>query len=446
MNKLQRWCEWMMRRRYPALPMALGVGLCLSSLWVGLQADDLQLRAVIQGEYPDEGLPGNPWAPYTWLDGQPEHNLVWMDLGWMPWWTDLQSRAAFMRPLTALTLMIDFYLWPDHPVLIHVHSLIWYGLVIWAAAVLYRRLIGRDHAAWIVGLAAILFAIDDAHGMPAGWLANRNALIAALFGIGALIFHDRWRRDGWGPGLVLAPLALFAGLLGKEEAVATGGYLLAYAVFLERGALKSRVLSLLPYLAVAVVWLILHRGLGHGVSTSEVYVDPAVDPGRFLFRVTQYGPMLLLGQWTPLPADLSVGMSAGAFRVLWIAALLLLAVLTALFAKLLVRSPLARFWCLGMVLATVPVSAVFPGERSLMFVGLGAMGLLALWLGGSGDGAPASKPEPDRRRATQAARVVLIGIHLVLSSLLLPVTAGAMRVVGGIFTRPYETLPDDPEF
>ncbi|MCH7814179.1 MAG: hypothetical protein IID40_09185, partial [Planctomycetes bacterium] len=360
--------------------------------------------------------------------------------------TDPQCRAALMRPLTALTLMIDFHLWPDHPVFVHVHSLIWYALVIWAAAVLYRRLIGLDHAAWIVGLAAILFAIDDAHGIPAGWLANRNALIACFFGIGALIFHDCWRSDGWRPGLVLAPLALFAGLLGKEEAVSTGGYLLAYAVFLDRGALKSRLVSLLPYLAVGAVWLILHRGLGHGVSMSEVYADPAADPGRFVLRVMQYAPILLLGQWAPLPSDLSVALSAGGFRMVWIIALLVICALAALFAPLLTRNRVARFWCLGMVLATFPISAIFPGDRLLMFVGLGAMGLLALWLGESVVGSSVARTGSMGRRATRVAGVALIGVHLVLSPLLLPVMAGAMGVIGGIVTRPYETLPDDPEF
>jgi hypothetical protein len=37
-------------------------------------------------------------------------------------------------------------------------------------------------------LALWCFALDDAHAMPIAWLANRNALVSALFGI--LAFAD----------------------------------------------------------------------------------------------------------------------------------------------------------------------------------------------------------------------------------------------------------------
>jgi len=76
----------------------------------------------------------------------------------------------------------------------HLQSLLWFAGAVVAAAVFYRRLL---LPVWVAGLAALLFAIDDAHGMPAVWLANRNASIGVFFGLVALIAHDGWRRDGW---------------------------------------------------------------------------------------------------------------------------------------------------------------------------------------------------------------------------------------------------------
>jgi len=119
----------------------------------------------------------------------------------------------------------------------HLHSLAWLGAVVVVATLFYRRMFA---AAWIAGLAALLFAVDDAHGFPAVWLANRNALIGVFFGLLTLIAHDRWRRDGWWMGAVLAPLAFLLGLLSKESAVATGAYLVAYALFLDRGRWAAR--------------------------------------------------------------------------------------------------------------------------------------------------------------------------------------------------------------
>jgi len=229
--------------------------------------------------------------------------------------------------------MLDYRVWPKWPWLMHVQSLAWFGLLIWATAILYRRLIGRTHAAWIAALATLLFTLDDAHAFPAGWLANRNALLAGLFGILTLIAHDRWRHDGWRAGALWAPLALSAGLLCKEAAASTGGYLLAYAVFLDRARWRTRLLSLLPYLAVGVVWYGVYKALGFGVADSGVYVDPADDPIGFVRHVARYGPILLLGQWGLALSDLSVLWSASAFQVHWLCAVVYLTFVAVLLVR-----------------------------------------------------------------------------------------------------------------
>ena len=68
----------------------------------------------------------------------------------------------------------------------------------WIAAVLYRRLFGREGrgALWAAGLAALLYALDDAHSLSTAYLANRNALLATFFGLLSLYCHVRWRDDG----------------------------------------------------------------------------------------------------------------------------------------------------------------------------------------------------------------------------------------------------------
>jgi hypothetical protein len=39
----------------------------------------------------------------------------------------------------------------------------------------------------VAGMAALLFAVEDAHSMVAGWIANRNALLCLVFGVGSCI-------------------------------------------------------------------------------------------------------------------------------------------------------------------------------------------------------------------------------------------------------------------
>ena len=109
--------------------------------------------------------------------------------------------------------------WPHSAFLMYVHSFAWLGGLVAVATFIFRRVLGTT---WVAGLAALLFAVDDAHGFPAAWLANRKTLIGAFFGILALIAHDRWRRGEWRIGSLVAPLSLLLGLLAKESVAGVG--------------------------------------------------------------------------------------------------------------------------------------------------------------------------------------------------------------------------------
>jgi len=445
MNWLRRLCEWLLRHRHPVLVVAVGMALGLPSLWVGLQSDDLMIRAAVVRDPAYKWLCPSPWQPFTFLDGDPERNRMLMDLGWLNWWSYPRCRAAFLRPVTALTHIVDFRGWPRWPAWMHVQSLVWYGLLVWAVARLYRRLIGRAAPLWVAALASLLFAIDDAHGMPAGWLANRNSTLGALFGVLALLAHDRWRRDGWRPGAALGPVLLLVALLAKEEAASAAAYLLAYALFLDQGSWRRRAASLVPYLVVGVAWQAAYRWLGYGLDGLGVYSDPVSEPLRFARRVVSDAPVLLLGQFGVPASDTSLALSASAFRLHWLWALVYLGLVAAAVAPLVARRPLARFFALGAVLSVVPPCMAFPGERLLMYVGLGAMGLLALWLGGRAEGAAWQPASRWWRRLARVLAVVFVAVHLVIAPLTFPLNAYSMRFAGEMLAAAYHELSVEPE-
>ena len=182
MSRLQRWSEWIGRWRYPAVPILLGILLAAPSLIVGIQADDLFIRSAIIGSEQFGDISLSSWQPYMYMDGDPVRNHILIDHGWMPWWMDLHCSAALSRPLTALTLMWDYYVWPGYPVLMHVQSLMWYGLLIWAAAILYRRVIGQSLPFWVAVLATVLYAVDDARSR----LDARPELLSPLYRLPSL--------------------------------------------------------------------------------------------------------------------------------------------------------------------------------------------------------------------------------------------------------------------
>jgi len=365
-------------RRLPVIAALLGILLVLPSLGGGWATDDYYHQFAILGPGNARDLLRSPMEMFRFLDGDPDRTLKIMDMGLVPWWTYPGFKGVFWRPVTVVTHCLDYWLWPANALLMHAQSILWYGAVVAAVACLYRRLAST---AWVAGAAALLYAVDDAHGMPAGWLADRNALLATFFGILAVLAHDRWRRNGRKLGLAAGPLFLGLSLLSAEAGIGACAYLAAYAIAVDRGTWRTRCMSLAPYLAVVLVWRILWTSLGYGVMNSGYYVDPIGQPARFAASVLRYGPVLLLGQWAIPPSDLFLLLRPPAVTRLLLAAALFLTVLVIALTPLLRRERTARFWAIGMVLSLIPVCAAFPMDRLLLFVGVGAMGLLAQFLG-----------------------------------------------------------------
>lgn len=337
-------------------------------------SDDMLHRMTLLSASLPEALTGI----FVFLD--PSKNAQLMDSGILPWWTLETVRTAFFRPLAALTHWLDYQFWPNSAALMHAHSILWYGGVCALTALFYRRFLGRTVAA---GLAAFFFAADIAHIGCVASLAGRNALLALLFGLLTLLAHDWWRRDGRRVGALLAPLCLGLSLLSAEAGVGTGAYLLAYAVFLDRGTRRQRLGSLIPYAAVVVIWRLVYQCLGYGAWGSGFYVDPGREPLRFAAGILERAPVLLLGQWSVPEPGVYALLSTWASRAYLLVALLSVVLVGVMLGPLLRKDRLARFWGLGMLLSVIPACAIsLPSGRLLIFAGLGAMGLMAQFIVG----------------------------------------------------------------
>lgn len=411
--------------------------LALPSLWVGWQLDDYWHRMMIRGWPGYPGLYTSFWDQFTFGDGNPERTQRFLDYGFFPWWHELKSCTQPWRPIGTLTHWFDYVVWPESPLAMHLHSLVWFGAMVAAATVLYRRLLTP---AWVAGAAALMFALDDAHGWAVGWLANRNAISSAFFGILTLIAHDQWRRDDSRVGAFFAPIWFVLAMLSAEASLAVCAYLFAYAVFLEpefrqehslpadAGGWKRYVLArgtamsaLAPYIAVAVLWQVFYNVLGFGAWGLGLYIDPGRDPLRFLGAVVERGPFLLLGQWAFPPSDIYIWLSDAGQRWIWLVAILVLTLFAGVMIPLLWRNASARFWTVGMVGALVPVCSTLPQDRLLFFIGLGAFPLIAQFLGSVFD-ADTPSGKVFRKLAVSVA-VALVLIHGPMAAVALPIRA-----------------------
>ena len=420
------------RPRHPLLLAALAVALSLPALGLGFQLDDHYLRLALSRPPQDPAWARPPGDVFAFFRGDPAFTRQAREHASVPWWADERLQLAFWRPLSGLTHGLDFALWPRSPALMHAHSLLWLGACVAAAAALFGRL---GLAPAVAGLAGLLFALDDGHGTPAAWIANRNALVASFFGLLCLLAHHRWRAEGWRPGALLAPLCLALGLLGGEMAVATGGYLLAHALFLERGPWRARLASLAPGALVGLGWALLYRAQGYGTRHSVLYVDPLGSPLEFAGALLERGPILFFGQFA-LPADLHGALSPAGRQAFWLAACALLVAVGALLWPLLRADRVARFLAAGLLLSLVPAAATFPSSRLLVMASLGGAGLVAQWLVRAWAG-PA-------RGLTRVAAWAAVALHLVLAPLGLLGAASGVDLLGQVPTRAAATLPSEP--
>ncbi len=408
--------------RIPAVVTVLAIVLSLPALWCGLQFDDTRQWLVLQDADHPINLYRSPFTMFHFADGIPDNAQHFMDLGFYPWWTLKTVKLTFCRPITILTHIFDHWLWPNCYPLMHLHSLLWMAALVAVVALLYRRVMG---ACWVAGLAALLYAMDEGHSMPVGWIANRNGLIAACFGLLTVLLHTHWRRCGNPAAMLLGLVSLLLGVLSNEGAIAACAYLFAFAVFLDQGSWRSRVLSLAPYAVLIIAWRITYSALGYGVWGSATYLDPLRSTPTFLKALVIRAPVLLLGQWACPPSDIFLFCPLVVQCIIWGVSIAFLAILILALTPLLRKDAVARFWALGMVLAIIPASTTFPHGRLMLFAGVGAMGLLAQFIAR----VFASERTPHPRRLRFLAYVFVI-LHLVLPPVILPASIVAFGAVG----------------
>jgi hypothetical protein len=420
--------------------------LVCSTLIIGIVLDDQLHMLKIDGAKSPHFSAARPLDLFHFISD--DNRKALMDSASYPWWTAPKLQLAFFRPLSSATHWLDYKYFKNMPLLMHIHTLLWFALMMFVVARLYRRMLP---VAWVGGLAALLYAVDEAHALSAGWLANRNALIATTIAALVLIVHDKWRRDGWKAGALLAPLTLLVGLLSAEFAIFAIGYLFAYALFLERKGGWKRWLTLVPYGAVVVGWRVGYKLLGYGASQSGAYIDPLGESGRFVMAMVERLPTLLLAQWTVMSADFWMTQSNTYNAIHAGVGVVLLLLIAWVMVPLLRKDATARFWALGMFLSAIPICATFPHDRVLFGIGIGVMGLIAQ-LFGLRYAVPSrhpSEPVPGavlthpRAKALQVRVlcIVFFACHIVLAPLFLPLKAISPFFLERLERRSFRSLP-----
>lgn len=420
----------------------VGIAIVLTSpsLGTGWQFDDYLHQEKLQ----DPNLYSATMLLFNFMTGNVEETKALIDKGIFPWWTLPEAKLMFWRPISGLTHLFDYWLWPDNAALMHVHNLFWFAFLIAIVTKFYHQFIGIGS---IAGLAALLYALDDAHGLAVGWISNRNILIATLFCLFMLLAHDKWRRDKWFYGAFIAPLCLLIGLLAAEASIAVMAYLVAYVLFLEKGSWVSRCLTLIPSVVIILGWRLVYNYLGYGAWGTS-YIDPFQTPWHYIQAVWERFPILLLGHWFILPAELYSFVPPQVAYLWWIMAWVFVCVGIVLIGGVLWQNQLARFWATGMLLAVLPACAALPANRLLFFIGLGGMGLLAQFLGTVWHFDDYENLQVNKfiyKPIINRLSTVFLISHLFFPFIALPITTISLALTSNVEPS-IKNLPNDPLF
>lgn len=233
-------------------------------------------------------------------------------------------------------------------------------------------------------------------------------------------------------------MAFLAALLGGESGIGVAPYLLGYALFLERRSGFARFANIVPHAVAGILWLAFYKSSGYGTFGSGFYLDPIGQPVEWFSHFLTRAPLLLLGQWFLPPSSFAFAWTQA--QTLGVAAfgVVFLALVFFLLRPILREEPTARFFAFGMLLAVVPITAGFPHDRLLFFVGIGAMPLLAMLL----------FRLFDRSQSSATGRIfggALVVVHVLIAAPFQIVMNTAVASQEPVYANPPRSLPDDPK-
>ena len=100
----------------------LAMLLTVPSLKTDIYADDYFHRMVMLDLLPVEqtSKDASLFGLFSFLDGNRDRTYFLIEQGVLPWWTLPEVKYTFFRPLSELSIYLDYRLWPNSFLLMHI--------------------------------------------------------------------------------------------------------------------------------------------------------------------------------------------------------------------------------------------------------------------------------------------------------------------------------------
>lgn len=371
--------------------------------------------------------------------------------GLAPWWTDLDVRINFWRPIPSITHWLEYRAFGHNTAIAHLISIAFYALNVF---LVYRILARYLTRAIPLALAVAIYALDDAHALNIVWIANRNETIGGIFVMAALLLFLRFREEGSSKFALWSLLAYVGALLSKESGLVVPLFVAAHVVVFPEKPGQSMIARIRPFVgffaalgAISLAFLYVYFVvLGHGANT-VYYLNPGKNPGLWasnFFRSGFYHAVILA---TGVPLHVLSSTPVRDYPAAAVALGLLTLGFWALAWKWLRTDRPLRFFILTMIAGQVIVTTSFPDPRNLLLPSIGFAYMVARVIEEA-----AQRFEATKERKYRAISWTLAGLHLVLAPVLCQVCIYVVGTFDGRFrsistslveTIDYERLPPE---
>ena len=182
-----------------------------------------------------------------------------------PLWTQ------YFRPLTSLTLSIDYYFWKGNPLGYNLTNV---ALHILCGLLFFRLLLKIYRNTGVAFLCALLYGVHTIHTEAVTYIASRSDPLTGIFLLSTLLFY-------WNSRLKWALFTYSISLFAKESMILMPAYLILLEICFLKSGFKRSAAKLVPFFAVTVLFVI-YRKFFCPVPLGPSEIDWLGAPLRFL--------------------------------------------------------------------------------------------------------------------------------------------------------------------
>lgn len=144
----------------------------------------------------------------------------------------------YFRPIWALTLVIDKFLWGANYSGYHLSNLIFHTISSLLVYVLAYQMVSNRLFAFA---SSLLFLVHPIHSLSIFWISGRTDLVCSIFYLSSIIFFLSFNHSGKIKYQVLSLIAFLLALLSKEMAVSLPLVIFVYMIIFSEEVLKTRI-------------------------------------------------------------------------------------------------------------------------------------------------------------------------------------------------------------